>query len=186
MVLRFMAIFVLMQTSFASIASEKSICGPIDDRRPSFNPSIGRVLRPGDRNGCSITLIGKSCAISAGHCHERLDHVEFNVPLSDSEGKIRPSDPSDIYPVDKESIVFEYNGKGRDWSVFRLKKNAFTTNFPGERFGTIEVSSELPELGEQIQLFSYGSDKTPGELERNYVQQMSSGPVLKKIGRAHV
>lgn len=169
---------LLLTTSLSIFSSEKDICGLYDDRRPSFNPSVGRVLRPGDRNGCSITLIGKTCAISAGHCHERLESVEFNVPLSDAEGNIRPSDPSDVYPVDIDSITFQYAGKGNDWSVFRLKKNKYTNNFPGERFGFIGISEELPEVGDQIKLYSYGSDKTDGELERNYVQQISSGPVL--------
>lgn len=181
-------LFVLSQPSYSFRGhridsfmdhSGKSICGLFDDRRPSFNPSVGRVLRPGDKNGCSITLIGKTCAISAGHCHERLEKVEFNVPLSDAEGKIRPSDPSDVYPVQKESIVFQYEGKGSDWSVFRLMKNEFTNNFPGERFGYVGISEDNPELGDQVKLYSYGSDKTDGELERNYVQQISSGPVLK-------
>ena len=169
-------IFLIITSS--SIASDKSICGLYDDRKPSFNPSVGRALRPGDKNGCSITLIGKSCAISAGHCHERLENVEFNVPLSDAEGKIRPSDPSDIYPIDKSSINFQYEGKGKDWSVFRLKKNSYSNSFPGERFGHFNISPDAPEIGTQVKIYSYGSDKTDGELERNYVQQISSGPVL--------
>ena len=143
----------------------KSICGLFDDRRPSFNPSVGRGLRPGDRNGCTITLIGKSCAISAGHCHERLENVEFNVPLSDSEGNIRPSDPSDVYPVNKSSIVFKYGGIGNDWSVFRLKKNSYSNIYPGERFGFFGISEDEPEIGDQVKLYSFGSDKTDGELE---------------------
>ena len=183
--LRYLFITTLLLNVFKSLNTiaafdpyNKSICGLHDDRRPSFNPSVGRVLRPGDKNGCSITLIGKTCAISAGHCHERLDQVEFNVPLSDSIGKIRPSDPSDVYPVDPKSIKFQYEGKGKDWSVFRLGKNSYSNNFPGERFGYHAVAKGSPELGDQLVIFSYGSDKTPGELERNYVQQISSGPVL--------
>ena len=130
-VLCVLILFTISLPTFSSPKfSEKSICGLFDDRRPSFNPKVGRVLRPGDRNGCSITLIGKTCAISAGHCHERLEKVEFNVPLSDANGKIRPSDPSDVYPVDKETIVFQYEGKGSDWSVFRLKKILFLIIFP--------------------------------------------------------
>ena len=171
----FLALFM---TEPLSAQVNKSICGPFDDRRPSFNPSIGRVLRPGDKNGCSVTLIGKSCVISAGHCHERLYQVEFNVPLSDQEGNIRPSDESDIYPVDQDSIAFEYEGKGKDWSVFRLKKNKFTNSHPGERLGYLEIETDLPKLGDQVKLFSYGSDKTEGELERNYIQQISAGPIL--------
>ena len=104
---------VLLISSSITLSSDKSICGLFDDRRPSFNPSVGRVLRPGDKNGCSITLIGKTCAISAGHCHERLDSVEFNVPLSDAEGKIRPSDPSDVYPVDKSRSFLNMQVKER-------------------------------------------------------------------------
>ena len=160
------------------LSNDKSICGPFDDRRPSFNPSVGRVLRPGDKNGCSITLVGKTCAITAGHCNERLEMVEFNVPLSDSEGKIRPSDASDVYLVDKKSIVFQYEGKGNDWSVFRMKKNNYSNAYPGERFGYIQLADEIPDTGDQVFVYSYGSDATDGELERNYIQQVSAGPVL--------
>ena len=58
-------------------AAEKSICGT-DDRVPSSLPKIGRLLgKMSDPGGCTVTMISKTCAISAGHCDSTFGIAQF-------------------------------------------------------------------------------------------------------------
>ena len=73
-------IFLIVFT-FSNIiyANSKSICGPSDDRELSFELPVGRLSALNKNFGCTVTLIGKTCAITAGHCYSVLEKVEFNV-----------------------------------------------------------------------------------------------------------
>ena len=68
----------------------KSICGLSDSRIPSFDRKVGRLQKlNANKGGCTITLIGRTCGISAGHCEGSFVESHFNVPRSDSNGHIR-------------------------------------------------------------------------------------------------
>ena len=105
-------------------AKQKKVIGGIDSRLPSNKSGVARVsmLRslPG---GCTATLIGKSCMISAGHCIENLKIVEFNTRGTNSYGKLNETNRRDIFKVDTGSIksYFKKN-EAEDWVVFRVKK----------------------------------------------------------------
>jgi V8-like Glu-specific endopeptidase len=161
-----------ISTSFAS--SEKTICGQQDDRVPSYNPKVARVLEVGAPAGCTITMIGRTCAISAGHCLPTFEAAEFNTPLS-SNGNIQHPDKEDIYMVDKSSIVSKNAGIGNDYAVLRLKANSITGKFAGDLQGHYNVSFDMPKTGDMVRITGYGADR--GDRDRNFAQQTHSGPI---------
>src|SRR5690554_7675225 len=109
---------LLLTFCSTAMAATKSICGPADDRALSFDPHIGRLAVAGDNKGCTVTMISDDCAISAGHCLEVLEQAEFNTPIS-SDGNPQPADERDTYLIDQESIVYQDEGPGKDWAVFK-------------------------------------------------------------------
>ncbi|HAZ12299.1 MAG: hypothetical protein A2X86_03590 [Bdellovibrionales bacterium GWA2_49_15] len=157
-------------------AMDKTICGASDDRDVSDNLKIGRVLERGAIAGCTITLIGRSCVISAGHCIETFKLAEFNTPPS-SSGRIGHPAEKDIYEVDRASVVYKNNGQGDDFAVFRLKANSITGQFAGDVQGHYNVSFETPRVGASVRITGYGADRNRGD--RNYAQQSHAGPIAQ-------
>jgi V8-like Glu-specific endopeptidase len=172
--------FSLLMTTTA-FAGTKTICGSNDDRTPSFNPRVARILKRGAAAGCTVTLIGKSCAVSAGHCSSTFQVAEFNTPASRA-GRIVNSRPEDIYEVDKSSIKYSNGGIGNDWAVLRLKQNNITGRFPGELQGHYEITrSFVPKAGDEIRITGYGRDSA--DPSRNFAQQTHAGPIHKVDAR---
>jgi len=71
-----------------------SICGTTDDRVLSADPRSARALPI----GCSAWIIDdpNHQFITAGHCStSSLQVIQFNVPLSDNQGRIRNPPPED-------------------------------------------------------------------------------------------
>lgn len=151
----------------------KSICDNSDDRVPSFKEPIGRILENGARAGCTVTLIGSTCAVSAGHCLRTFEDVHFNTPLS-RNGRIQLPAEEDIYQVDQDSIVYENTGIGRDWAVMRINANEITGMLPGDVQGTLSVSYDQPEVGDIIRITGYG---TANGDDVNFAQQTHTGPI---------
>lgn len=118
-----------------------SLCGT-DDRIPSSDPRIGRTQPV----GCTAWMFDdcNRCLLTAGHCAdaigERVEVVEFNVPLSNANGTKQHPPPEDQYAVDLSSIQFLSNGAGNDWAYFGCFPNSNTNLFPdaaqGSHFGT--------------------------------------------------
>jgi len=130
-----LGLLICLNTAFAG---EKTICGTQDDRTPSFNPKVARVLEATAPAGCTLTMIGRTCAISAGHCLPTFELAEFNTPLS-QDGQIQHPEPEDIYEVDKDSIVSKNGGQGNDYAVLRLKANRVTGKLAGDQQGMYEA-----------------------------------------------
>lgn len=171
------SLIVLVALGWLSIGyanTEKTICGQQDDRIPSFNPKIARVLEIGAPAGCTITMIGRSCAISAGHCLPTFEAAEFNTPLS-SDGRIQHPAKEDIYMVDKSSIISKNGGVGNDYAVLRLKANSITGKLPGDLQGHYDVSFKVPKTGDMVRITGYGADRNDDD--RNFAQQTHSGPI---------
>lgn len=138
-------------------AEAKSLCSERDQRRPYQDLRMGR-LSDGFSASCTVTMISKSCAITAGHCvYYMYDKalVEFDVPLSDGKN-IRPSAPQNRYRIDESSIVAVDKGYGRDWAILRLLPNEETKLLPGEVAGFYPVSFETPPAGTQVLVAGYG------------------------------
>ncbi len=155
---------------------EKSICGQ-DDRVPSRNLKVARALenRQGT-GGCTITMISKSCAISAGHCMSVLGVAEFNTPPS-KNGRIQHPIPEDIYDIDKATITHKYEGIGQDWAVFKVKANTITGQFPGDVQGFYNVNFDGPTAGDTVRITGYGLDRK--DPERNLAQQTHTGDITQ-------
>lgn len=169
---------LLVTTSL--FAGVKTICGENDDRDLSFNPKVARILQVGDPAGCTVTLIGKSCAVSAGHCTSTFGIAEFNTPIS-RNGRIQNSKPEDTYEVDQASVRYVNGGMGNDWAVLRLKANNITGRLPGDVQGKYEIATDIvPTSGEVIRITGYGRDSA--DADRNFAQQSHTGPIYKVRG----
>lgn len=157
-------------------ANSKSICGE-DDRIPSDNPKVARALGSlSDPGGCTVTMISRTCAISAGHCKDVLGVAEFNTPES-RDGRIQHPRAEDIYEIEKTSINMRYTRIGDDWAVMRLKANAHTGAYAGDRQGHYEVAFEMPKKGDQLRITGYGLDRP--DPTRNLAQQTHTGFVTQ-------
>lgn len=161
----------------SAFAAPKTICGENDDRDLSWNPKVARILKRGDIAGCTVTLIGKSCVVTAGHCKVTFEIAEFNTPAS-RNGRIVNSRPEDTYEVVQESVKFKNGGVGNDWAVLRLDKNSITGKYPGELQGHYEISSSfIPKQGDTVRITGYGRDAQ--DPIRNFAQQTHTGPVYE-------
>lgn len=166
--------FVLFTLEFAhSQGFNKSICFDKDYRYLSNDPRVGRVQKPEGKSGCTATMIGRACAITAGHCHKKYQDLHFNVPLSSKEGKINLSRPEDVYSVVKDSIVYSEKQKGDDYGVFRLQANQITGMYPGDAQGFYPIRYYPASAGTYIRVVGFGADRDEGHEERNYAQQTS-------------
>lgn len=158
-----------------------TICGPTDDRLPSDDVRVGRVLPI----GCTVWLINDSnnCFITAGHCAEgSINVVEFNVPFSDAGGGLQHPGPEDQYAVDLSSKQFINGGVGNDWGYFGCFNNSETGLPAGVVQGDVfELANTPPvENGQSIRITGHGTDSSPPEW--NQVQQTSIGPYLGVFG----
>lgn len=166
--------FILIQTAQAS---NESICGE-DNRSSTKDLRIGRLTH-NLQTACTVTMIGKECAISAGHCMYFMSEgkVEFDVPMSVAS-TLGSSDPKNVYKIDAESIDYVDGGYGRDWSVFKILPNGITRSLPGEVNGFYPVNRAKMLVGEKIMISGYGIDqrenvKTHGTL------QVASGEIVE-------
>lgn len=154
-------------------SESKSICDGNDDRTPSFKMPMGRILQTGSRAGCTVTMIGRTCALSAGHCTGTFQEVHFNTPLS-RNGRIQLPRQEDIYYVDSDSVVSRNTGVGGDWAVLRIEQNEVTGHWPGDAQGFLEMSYHEPQEGDIIRITGYGT--ADGD-DVNFAQQTHTGPI---------
>jgi V8-like Glu-specific endopeptidase len=158
-----------------SFASVKSICGE-DDRVLSFNSKVGRLSEDGEHKGCTATMIGNSCAITAGHCERVLIRAEFNTPIS-QDNEPQASDKKDLYYIDQSTIFSQDDGPGKDWAVFKFKPNSITGKLPGSIQGNYDVSFDKIKKGIKIEITGYGIDN--GDLDKHFAQQVNHGKIVQ-------
>ena len=162
-----------------SYAQGKTICGETDDRTLSYIKEVGRAADLTDLVGCTVTLISKNCAITAGHCLPKVKKFSFNVPQT-KEGKVQESQAEDIYLIDPSFIKYKENGEGDDWAVIKLLPNNETGLYPGNVQGYLPVQTkDSVKLGQRLLIAGYGSDIT--DPDGHFSQQVHHGSV-KKIG----
>lgn len=154
--------------------AQKSICGETDDRIPSNNSKMGRV-NDGDKSVCTVTMIGKKCALTAGHCRWILNEVSFNVPKT-RNGDLGRSIDKDRYEVDRDSIFWKENGVGDDYAVLELLPNKITGEYAGIAQGHYDVSFDRPKAGDEIFVVGYGKDSEP---DRHHSQQIHQASILR-------
>ena len=152
-------IAILLSTSLWAEDFSKAICGRHDDRVFSYDKKIGKVVKvPGSRIGCTATLIGKNCVITAGHCHNHFNFVEFNILHPNADGSRDPLNVHDIYQVDAESIKYK-NIELLDWAIFKLLPNLDTGLMAGEAQGYYKVSKDKPKKRKKVTITGYGVEE---------------------------
>lgn len=164
----------------ASDGTAEARCGPNDDRVPSSDPRVGRIVPV----GCTGWLAANGAVGTAGHCVDEDDPaqvgvLEFNVPASNHIGVTRFAHPKDQYEIDTSTIVFRDQGEGNDWAFFCVRANEVTGLYPldaqGEGFDLVQG----PAQG-NVRIIGFGVDNTPPS--RNQTQQMHTGAVLGTSG----
>ncbi|MEK2646792.1 hypothetical protein [Bdellovibrio sp. BCCA] len=177
---------VLLSMSVA----KAEICGKSDERVPSLDPKVGRLVLAGHTTGCTISLVGNKCAITIGECYN-YDYAEFNVPAS-IKGVPQASRAEDIYYVKKDRTVYKRGGIGSQWAVMQLEPNRITQKLPGEVQGYYRVASHRSQTNEPVRVIGYGyalndtynikhegyKPNAYGE-EMHYAQQVSYGKLVK-------
>jgi V8-like Glu-specific endopeptidase len=162
-------------------AQGRSLCG--EDRREAANePTVGRVFQSGE-NGfvCTVTTIGRACAITAGHCTKGLQSVAFNTKFFVFGESARTIiHPRDIYQVDQKSIV-QGTGLGNDYAVVRFHRHQETGLLPGEVQGFMPVALDYnPWQWEHVTITGHGVQQTrAGEA---YPQKQHRGQIVKISG----
>jgi V8-like Glu-specific endopeptidase len=150
-------------------AGTESICGPTDDRIPSSDPAVGRIIDI----GCTGWIIPDGDIVTAGHCLDatNADVLEFNVPLSLPNGTIQHPGPEDQYSIDQSSRIFINGGIGNDFGVCKVFPNSVTGLMPKQAqqayFTLVQDLSSDP-----IRITGYGVDDGTA----NQTQQTNSGP----------
>ncbi|MCG8701371.1 MAG: trypsin-like peptidase domain-containing protein, partial [Bacteroidales bacterium] len=145
-------------------------CGPVDNRILSYNKAVGRLLPM----TCTGWIINNGKIVTAGHCIRKLDMVmEFNVPLSTSQGVKKYAKPEDQYPVNSKSILYSSNGQtgGEDWAVFSVYNNSQTGKSALEAQGKSFTVAQT-KTAKNITVIGYGRD----DGKHNFVQQEATGP----------
>jgi len=143
-----------------------TLCGP-DNRIASTDSRVGRLsgTNCGDGGGCGgctawLTSIGS--AITAGHCGNGPGGlIEFNVPMSDSDGTPNAADPSDQYPVGMSFYAFQDGGVGFDWAIMNVGVNSNTGLRAHWVQGYFHLTPNLPTDDTLVRVKGYGVDNSP-------------------------
>lgn len=156
-----------------------SLCGS-DNRVLSSDAKSARVL-PAQ---CTVFMIDDATHnfLTAGHCATGLQVVQFNVPLSTESGGLVNPPPEDQYPVDPDSLQWQFSGIGNDWAYFGVFPNSNTGLTPFQASGVFHILANAapPVLNQTIRITGYGTDTSPSS--HNSVQQTSTGPYEDRIG----
>ena len=154
-----------------------TICDQSDDRMFSAETRVGRLVSQVGGNGmCTATLIGPSCAITAGHCESVFNVLEFRVPMSTPSGRLVASDPKFQYELDRNFVMKSYSSNGRDWAVLKFLPNSVTGYLPGDVQSWYSVSFANPPLGSTLRIVGYGTgqDEYRG-VQRSHYGVLSDG-----------
>ena len=139
-----------------------SQCGSADNRVPSNDRAIGRIVPV----GCTGWIIRNGKMVTAGHCTgSRMQILEFNVPTS------RP-DRSIVHPSPRDQYVITNVTRGRlDWAVFSTRRNSQTNRTALQAQGR-SYNVVRPGSLRSIRITGYGVDTG----SRNQTQQTHTGP----------
>jgi V8-like Glu-specific endopeptidase len=151
----------------------KSQCGSTDNRVPSNDAAIGRIVPV----GCTGWLITNGKMVTAGHCTgSRAQILEFNVPASNSNGSIVHPPVKDQYPILASSLQTDY--PSYDWAVYNLGTNSQTglsaLAAQGKSFNVVQTGT-----ASSVRITGFGVEKTsnnPYNPTRNQTQQTHVGP----------
>jgi V8-like Glu-specific endopeptidase/subtilisin-like proprotein convertase family protein len=153
------------------------LCGG-DDRVASTDPRMGR-LAPA---GCTAWMFNDAnkMFLTAGHCSINGGSVvQFNVPLSTSNGTWVNPPPEDQYTVDASSLQFQNGGVGQDFAYFGVFPNSNTGLLPAQRQGQwFNLAPSVPApAGQTVRVSGYGTVAPPVSLTFSSTQRTDTGPL---------
>ncbi|MDG2291314.1 MAG: hypothetical protein P8L37_01550 [Phycisphaerales bacterium] len=143
------------------------ICGN-DDRVPSSVDWAARMMPV----GCTGTIYNTAnCFVTAGHCLNGADTLQFNVPASSSNCSTNNPPIADQFPViDLDGFD---GGVGADYGAMKAGTNNLGQT-PYERYGVyMPLASSVPSSG-TASVNGFGVDE---ECARSQTQQFHDGPI---------
>lgn len=158
-------------------AAPRTICGATDDRLPSTDPRVGRVIS----NGCTAWLINDAqhCMLTAGHCAAAsgFNVIEFNYPISNNEGVWQHAHPDHQYVIDAASTQFLNSGIGDDYAHFGCFANSNTglSPFAAQGVSFILATSPPPVAGQTLRITGNGTSGVSVPLSYNRAQKTHTG-----------
>ena len=164
---------------FLRETQQKGQCGPIDNRIIFNDTRIARGVSTStditDNRRCSIQALSNGAFAMSGHCQDFFDNgsmIEFNVPISNTNGDPNPSSTNDQYPMNLSSMNCRDVGR-EDFCIFGVSPNANTGLLPAiAQDDFLRVTELAPNLGSQITIRGYGTD----DGSNNRVLQTHTGP----------
>ncbi|MFT5285095.1 MAG: hypothetical protein ACI8TQ_001256 [Planctomycetota bacterium] len=159
----------------AAVNPQETQCGPVDDRQPSNDLRVSRLM-PVGCTSWTINDCGK-CMLSAGHCGSSgSSSVQFNVPFSTAGGSLVFPPPEDQYSLDGASL--QRLNSTDDWQYFGVFPNSNTGLTPYEAYGAAFALANPPAVaGNNIRITGHGTDSTPNSTF-NQKQQTHVGPFV--------
>ncbi|MBK8098106.1 MAG: hypothetical protein IPK26_13425 [Planctomycetes bacterium] len=141
----------------------ESICGSTDDRIPSTDARVGRL----DPVGCTGWIIdlpttgNDKCHLSAGHCFQTGQVLQFAVPASSGDCSLQHPPASKQFAIDSASSRSANNGVGDDYWVFRCFPNPSTgrTTFQ-EQGAAFTLATTMPAIAATLRNTGFGVDGT--------------------------
>ncbi|MDW8239966.1 MAG: trypsin-like peptidase domain-containing protein [Acidobacteriota bacterium] len=159
-------VFLQLREVFIGEPPPESQCGPTDDRTPSNDPRVGRIVPI----GCTGWIVNNGLHVTAGHCRSS-GTLQFNVPPSLPNGTIQHPPPQDQYSINNSSWTSADGGIGNDWGVFSVFNNSTTGLQPiAAQGGGFTVVQNLGPPN--IRITGFGVDSG----DRNQTQQTHVGP----------
>lgn len=143
-----------------------TLCGT-DSRVGSTDPRVGRLSSAscasgGACGGCTAWLTSIGSAMTAGHCGTADGGViEFNVPLSSSNGTPVAASPSDQYPVGESWYAHQAAGIGSDWAIMDVGPNSNTGARAHWVQGYFHLAPYVPPDGAAVRITGCGIDNSP-------------------------
>lgn len=166
-----------------------NICGPTDDRLPSNDSRVARILPI----GCTGWLIQDAnfCFLSAGHCAgggTGIQVIQFNVPFSNVNGGLNHPPPQHQYAADLASL--QVNAPpiviGNDWAYFGVFDNSTSglTAYEAQGAAFALATTAPVASGQTLRKTGCGTTAAPISNTWNQVQKTLTGPMTAVDGTA--
>lgn len=168
----------------------RNTCGGVDDRMASSDPRSARILPI----GCTGWLIRDTnfCFLTAGHCASGngsgMTVMEFNVPLSNSNGTIVHPAPWDQYATDLTSLQVVTGGIaiGNDWAYYGVFQNSTSgrTAYEAQQSAFTLTTTPVVAMGQTLRKTGFGTTDPPVSNTLNQAQKTLTGPISAIEGNA--
>lgn len=154
----------------------RSICGSTDDRIATAERANARLLPA----GCTAWIFTDTnhTLLSAGHCGVSASSViQFNVPLSNSDGTLVHPPARDQYAADPASVQASSLAVGDDWAYFGVYPNSNTGLTPYQaQAEAYDIAESAPPVdGQRVRITGFGTVAAPVPRSLNQTQRAGVG-----------